>query len=106
MLTEDQIRKLELVDILFESLDVEELKRLAETELVVDKLKGISASRTPLKDLYYQHTELQNRVTSLQGELNAVQYDIKLLVKTVLKPYDYNSQIDVQTLKSKYHLYP
>lgn len=105
MLTEDQIRKLELVDILFESLDVEELKKLAETELVVDRLKGTSVSRTPLKDLYYQHTELQKRVTSLQGELSSVQYDIQLLVRTVLKPYDYTSQSDVQTLKSKYHVY-
>lgn len=104
MMTAEQMRKLELLDILFESLDVEELKKLAETELVVDKLKGDSIG-TPLTDLYYKHTELQNRVTSLQAEVSSVQYDIQLLVRTVLKPYDYTSQSDVQTLKSKYHIY-
>ena len=104
MFNSDQFQKLELIDTIFESLNIEELRKIAESELIVGKLKGVAPS-TPLKDLYFQHAELQNRVSSLEAQLSSLQYDFQLLTKTVLKPYDYSSQSDVQTLKSKYNIY-
>lgn len=100
-----QIEKLKVIDTLFEYLDISELKKIAESEEIVNKLKGSSSNETPLVDLLYQHQELRDRLASLQTEFHTLQYDFQMLAKLILKPYDYNSASDAQTLKSKFGIY-
>lgn len=100
-----QIEKLKVIDTLFEYLDISELKKLAESEEIVNKLKGGASNQTPLIDLLYQHQELQDRLSSLLAEFHSLQYDFQILAKLVLKPYDYNSIGDAQSLKSKFGIY-
>ena len=102
--TADQLEKLRLLDKLFEALDINDLKTIVEKEEIVLKLKGKEVQKTPLLDFALGQQELQNRVAFLQSELNSVQYDMQMIVRLMLKPYDYNSQSDAQSLKSKYKI--
>lgn len=105
MFTNVQLEKLHLIDTLFDALEVSEIKDITEREDIVRKLKGKEASNFPLSNLVSQHQEMKSKILSLDAEVNSLKYDIQQLVKLMLKPYDYNSTSDAQSLKSKYNIY-
>lgn len=103
--TNEQLEKIKLIDALFESIDISDLKEFADSERIVGKLKGKEVCRTPVMNLILQNQELKDRLATLHIEVQSLQFDIQMLTRLILKPYDYNSAADVQTLKTRCGIY-
>ncbi len=104
-MTNEQIEKIDLLDRLFGAFNIEQLKEITETEQVVAILKGTNNNPGILKRLIQEHDILHIDTMNLKSETAVLRSDIQTLAKLVLKPYDYNSANDAQTLKSKYSIF-
>ncbi len=104
-MTDAQLQKIDLLDRLFGAFSVEQLKEITETEQVVAILKGTNHNPGILKGLLQEHNVQMMDIMNLKSELQVLRYDFSILIKLVLKPYDYNSSADAQSLKSKFGIY-
>jgi hypothetical protein len=105
ILTSDEIEKIRLLDKLLSSLSRCDLMTLVEEEQIIDKLRGISNQSPILENIVMDNQRLSNELSETQSELNVLRYDVQLLAKLILKPYDYDSTSNAQNLKSKYGIY-
>ena len=104
-MTNEQHEKIKVLDQLFGAMDLEQLKEFTSSEKVVAILKGTNQNPEILKNLLQEHSEYMMKISSLQADLMTLRSDIQVLIKLVLKPYDYSSQGDANMLKSKYAIY-
>lgn len=104
-MTDDQHKKIDLLDSIFSALTVEQLKEIAESEQVVAKLKGTSLDPGLLRKLIQDQEHYSVELMKLDSEIQALKYNLQTLTKLMLKPYDYSSQLDAQNLKSNMGIY-
>lgn len=104
-MTNEQLEKIDLLDTLFGALDVTQIKELAESEQVVAKLKGTNLNPGLLRRLVQDSERHNIEIMSLRGDVQTLRNNLQTLAKLMLKPYDYNSQTDAQTLKSSLGIY-
>lgn len=96
-------KKLAIIDVLFQHMDVEELQRMADAEKIVDKLKGLPSPYGPLRQIFTEHQILQSDIGTLRMELQSLKTDFKMLIEAVDKPYQNTSQM--MNVKSRYQVY-
>ena len=110
MATTTDIEKIKLLDQVFRSLSVDEVKSILSADLIVDKLKGIENTSGPLLSAIQDLSMLQVEIITLRADHSMLKEDFRSVLKamntisapiTVVTPY---SQ-DLQTLKSKYGVY-
>lgn len=105
-LSADQIGKIEILDRLFSNLDLDQLRQLSESELVVAKLRGGNDGSMILINLIREHDTLCIDIMDVKNQLielkDAMQVLIRVLQNDVFTPRYSN---DFQTLKSKYNVY-
>lgn len=106
-LSYENTRKLEYLSILFESMPVEELQKLAEGDAVVNKLKGGANASNVIGQLLNEHNSTMIDVINLRSEIMGLRNDIQVLVKAMsdklYSPPTYDSNF--QILKSRYNVY-
>jgi hypothetical protein len=105
-LTNDQLLKIDLLDTLFGSLSVEQLKELTEQECVASKLRGNMANPGILKGLIrtseFQAVELMNLRSDTLVLKNDFQDLVRILNKELFSP-TYNQEFN--NLKQKHNIY-
>ena len=104
-MTNEQLEKIKLLDQLFGAMDLDQLRRITESEQVVAILKGTNQNPEIFKRLIQEHDNMMMTVMELQGNYSTLRYDIQQLVKVIMKPYESSSISDAQNLKSKYSVY-
>lgn len=105
-LTSDQVAKIEVLDKLLSSIDLDQLKQLSESEQVVAKLKGTQSDSNILINLIREHDTMCVDLIDTKNQLNALRTDFQVLIRVlqadVFSP-KYNQ--DFNTIKSKYGIY-
>ncbi len=106
-LTEEEKKKLELLDVLFHTTSVEELQKLADVEKNVQKLKGDNKKPTTFSDLMNDYNNISATTISLQMEIYSLKTDLTNIVKVLNTIINMPTpcHIDFHTLKSKYGVY-
>jgi len=104
-LTYEQIEKIELLDIILNSLTKEQIKEYLESEKIISILKGTGKQSPILNKLIDEHDMLAMDVGALKAEISNLKNDLQVLLKLVLKPNEYDSHSNAAALKSKYHVY-
>lgn len=104
MLTAEDNRKLELLDIFLGSVSTERLKEIVEQEQVVSKLRDDQSSFYVLRQLINDATHFQTELLNARAELQSLKSDMATLVKCLNSSiYGYNQ--DFQNLKQKHNVY-
>jgi hypothetical protein len=104
-LTSEQIEKVRLLDKMFDSLGIEQLRELSESEQIVARLKGTQENSNVLTKLINDNIQHSADLMNLRSELYTLKSDFQVLTKLMLKPFEYNAINDAQSLKSKYGIY-
>lgn len=99
------MEKIEVIDRLINAFSREELLNITEREEVVSKLQGKDLQTRPLTDFILEHNKLRADYTTLQGEVFSLRNDIRQVVAILIKPYDYQSTNDINSLKSRFGVY-
>lgn len=99
--------KFALLDKFLRAITIEDFNALVESDLVAGKLRGAPLHQEvgPIQGVINEHNRLEQELMNTRSELMMLRSDIQTLAKLVLKPYDYNSANDAQTLKSKYSIF-
>ena len=100
-LTENEKKKLEMIDTFFSYIDVPTLKAFAESEQVVGKLKGYDANNGIISNLFKSNSEMDQKIKSLETELSSIKNDLFIIVKALNKPFEQNIHIDFNILKNR-----
>jgi len=104
-LTQQDTEKIEILDQLFGSLDVEQLRKIAESEIIVAKLKGEHYNPRVLRTLISEYTTMKNDLDSAKADLSVLRGDLQTVVKIMQKPFDYQARNDFDNLKNKFGIY-
>ena len=96
-------KKLALIDVLFQHMDIEELQRAADAHIIVDKLTGVPQKFGPLRQLFIEHELMSGDVNTLRMEIVSFRNDFRMLIEAIDKPYTATSQMS--TIKNKYQIY-
>ena len=105
-LSHEQMDKINLLDRLFASVDVDQLRQLAESEQIVAKLKGAGDNPHIILNLVHEYDAMKLDFMNTKVELSTLKTDFQLLLRVlqtdVFTPR-YNQ--DFTNLKSKYQIY-
>lgn len=104
-ITIEQTEKIRLLDRLLGALSIEQIRQLSESEEIIAKLKGTNDNIGILQQLVSDSNTHAMELMNLRNELYTMKSDLQSLIKLTLKPYEYNSANDAQSLKSKYSIY-
>ncbi len=96
-------KKLALIDVLFQHMNIEDLQEAADAYSIVDKLAGVAQDHGPLSHMFLEHQILQGDVISLRMEIMSFKNDFKMLIEAVDKPYSATSQMS--NIKQRYQVY-
>ena len=106
--SDDDYTKLRLLDTMFNALTSEELAKMVEGDLIVNKLKGQTPQNYgPMSKLHQQVSMSETEVIMLQGRVNMLEQRLQTLVKCLSKGMgDYQAHQDFIGLKSELNIYP
>lgn len=103
-LTYDELEKVQLLDKLFGSFTVEDLKDLADTEQIVSRLKGSESNSKLLERLVNDNATLSVDLMNIRNETMSLKSDIQSLIKALNSSlYGYNQEFN--NLKQKHNVY-
>jgi hypothetical protein len=105
-LSHEQLEKINLLDRLFASMGVDQLKQLVESEQIVSRLKGTEDNPQILLNLVHEYDVMKLDLMSAKSDLTTLKSDFQTLLKVlhvdVFTPR-YNQ--DFNNLKSKHGVY-
>lgn len=106
ILTNEELEKLGLLDRLFSTLSVEQLKELIERQEIIEKLKGTNQNPVIFTRLFQEHNTCASDLITLQNEVFNLKSDLHVLIRAInsvvfTAPY---SQ-DFHALKNKHGIY-
>ena len=107
-MTNDDLEKVKLIDQVFRSLSVEEIKSILSADLVVDKLKGTENGTGPILSALQSLSMLQVEILTLRADHTMMKEDFKTALKvmqTLSQPTIPQFSSELQNLKSKYNIY-
>ena len=107
-MTDDEREKIKLVDQVFKSLSLDEIKSILGADLIVDKLKGTENTTGPIMSAFQNLAMLQVEMLTLRADHNMLKEDFKTALKalnTLSMPAPAIYSNDLQNLKSKYNVY-
>jgi hypothetical protein len=106
-LTQLQLDKIVLLDKLFNSADINQLREISESEQVVAKLRGEDLQPALFTELLREHNNTLADISGLRTELRMLKNDLSDLIwavnhmsTSIPPPND-----RLQCLKSKYNVY-
>lgn len=107
-MTPGMLEKIDLIDKLFGSMSVEQLREYTESEQIVARLKGVEENPGLLSKLVKENELHSLDSMNLRNELLVLKADMQSLIRalnqTVFAPApQYNS--DFNSLKSKHNVY-
>ncbi len=103
---DEQLRlKLEILDKILSSIDIESLKQFSESEEIVAKLKGSNAEVHTIMSIIEQHNRMTVELSSLRNDLQMLKSDFQNLLQVVVKPYESHIPSTVTNLKNRYYVY-
>ena len=108
MTTIEDIEKIKLIDQVFRSLSVDEIKSILSADLIVDKLKGTESGTGPILSTLQSVSMLQVEISSLRSDHIVLKEDFKTALKvmqTLSQPTIPQYSSELQNLKSKYGVY-
>lgn len=104
ILNAEDHEKIRLLDILFNTMDIQTLRTYTESEEVVAKLKGITPGPGILNELVTTQSILHVDSMNMRAEIFSLKSDMATLVKCLNSSiYGYNQ--DFQNLKQKHNVY-
>ena len=107
-MTNDDLEKVKLVDQVFRSLSLEEIKSILSADLIVDKLKGTENGTGPILSALQSLSMLQVEILTLRADHTMMKEDFKTALKvmqTLSQPTIPQFSSELQNLKSKYNIY-
>ena len=107
-MTNDDFEKVKLVDQVFRSLSLDEIKSILSADLIVDKLKGTENTTGPILSALQSISMLQVEIITLRNDHTMLKEDFKTALKvmqTLAMPPMPQYSSDLQNLKSKYGVY-
>ena len=107
-MTNDDLEKVKLVDQVFRSLSLEEIKSILSADLIVDKLKGTEHGTGPILSALQSLSMLQVEILTLRADHTMMKEDFKTALKvmqTLSQPTIPQFSSELQNLKSKYNIY-
>ena len=105
-MTNDQLQKIDLLDTLFGSLSVAQLKELTEQECVASKLRGDNTNPGILRGLIRDNEYMTVDIMNAKAEIGVMKSDFQQLLKildTTLFAPIYNNEF--HSLKQKHNIY-
>lgn len=109
-MTNDDLEKFKLVDRVFRSLSLDEIKSMLSADLIIDKLKGTDDGPGTIVSAFQELRVLRVEIMNLRIEHDILKEDFKAALKVIhtlsqpvmpIAPYS----VELQTLKSKYGVY-
>jgi hypothetical protein len=109
-MTNDDIEKIKLVDQVFRSLSLDEIKSILGADLIVDKLKGTENGTGPILSALQSLGMLQVEINALRSDHIQLKEDFKATLKVMQTLSTPMTQVvpyssELQALKSKYNIY-
>jgi len=105
-MSKEQLDKIELLDRLFGSIGVEQLKEFVDSEQVVARLKGTESNPGLLMGLIRDRDMAQLETMNVKSELSALKSDFQLLLKVLhADVFTPRFNMDFNNLKSKHNVY-
>jgi len=105
-LSHEQLDKINLLDKLFASVGVDQLKQLVESEQIVSRLKGTEDNPQIILNLVHEYDVMKLDLMNAKAEIVTLKSDFQALIKVlhadVFTPR-YNQ--DFNNLKSKHGVY-
>jgi hypothetical protein len=105
-LSHDQLDKINLLDKLFASMEVDQLRQLVESEQIVSRLKGTEDNPQVILNLVHEYDVMKIDLGNMRAEVSTLKSDFQSLLKVlhadVFTPR-YNQ--DFNNLKSKHGVY-
>lgn len=104
--TNEQLEKIKLLDVLLDSMSLEDLKKMSEASIVMSKLKGTNQSTDTIGRLITEHNSMYSDLKSLSIQLAVVQNDFQSLLRSLNQTVftaPFNGEFN--SLKSKYGTY-
>lgn len=104
ILTADDSKKLELLDIFLGSVSTERLKEIVEQERIMSKLRDDHSSFYVIRQLVNDSSNFHTELMATKAELATLKADMAMLIKCLNSAiYGYNQ--DFQNLKQKHNIY-
>ena len=107
-MTNDDLEKVKLIDQVFRSLSLEEIKSILSADLIVDKLKGTEHGTGLILSALQSLSMLQVEILTLRADHTMMKEDFKTALKvmqTLSQPTIPQFSSELQNLKSKYNIY-
>lgn len=107
-MTNDDLEKVKLIDQVFRSLSLEEIKLILSADLIVDKLKGTEHGTGLILSALQSLSMLQVEILTLRADHTMMKEDFKTALKvmqTLSQPTIPQFSSELQNLKSKYNIY-
>jgi len=104
-ITDEQFQKITLLDKLFGSVSVDQLKEFLESEQIVARLKGIEDNPHILLNLVHDRDILMADNSQNKNDIVELKHDVKELVKALNQLYSIPYNSELQNLKSRHGVY-
>lgn len=105
-LTREQLEKIQILDTFLSAVTLDDLKKMAETDMVVAKLRGVDQNTNILDKLIQEHNSMNTDIMYLSTQMAMMKNDFQTLLRalnqTLFTP-QYNS--DFSTLINKHSAY-
>lgn len=102
----DDNEKFKLLDLIFLSLTIDELKSMFGEDLVAAKLKDVKMYHQPIAGIPENITDLRNETVALKAEISMLRSDIGTLLRCLNRGMgDQTTSYDFNTLKHRYGVY-
>jgi hypothetical protein len=108
MATTEDIEKIKLLDQVFRSVSVDDIKSIFSADLIVDKLKSTEIITGPILSAIQDISMIRLEIATLRADHTMLKEDFRTALRAIqalsmppVVPYS----SDLQTLKSKYNVY-
>ena len=108
MTSTEDLEKIKLVDQVFKSLSLDEIKSILGADLIVNKLKGTDTTPGPILSSIQDLSMLRVEIATLRADHTMLKEDFKMAlraIQTLSAPHVPYYSAEMQTLKSKYGVY-
>lgn len=102
-ITDDQFKKIQLIDKIFGSLSIQQLEEFSQSEQIIARLKGTDDNPQLLLSLIHERDLLVTDVAMLKNAVQSLSDDVRIMTKILAQMHE--SALDVNYLKSKHGLY-
>lgn len=102
----DDLAKAKILDCVFSSMSIDEIKSEFGADLIVDKLKGVEFKDGPIVNALTELQELQSYAIKTELDLQLLKSDFLTLLRVMNKGMgDVNARCEFDCLKNRHAIY-